>query len=244
MSLGKNKKRRCILVFVKAPEKGKVKTRLSKILGKTVALGLYKNFVADIIATLQTGRYTFRICFHPSDAEHKMMDWIGREYVLMPQRGNHIGERMANAFRKTFMDGFEHVLLIGTDLPDLPATVIDEAFKNLEKNAAVIGPAFDGGYYLIGFQSKTFLPAIFERIPWSTRQVFEKTIKIFEKNQYRVHRLPKWRDIDLYEDLKCFVAENVKDESLAKNTVEYLSRIGFTTTKWRKTFDEIVAKFD
>jgi rSAM/selenodomain-associated transferase 1 len=244
MGLGENKKRRCILLFLKAPERGKVKTRLSEVLGNGIALGLYQNFVADIIATLQTGRYNFRICFHPPDAENKVTDWIGHEYVLVPQWGNHIGERMANAFRKTFVDGFDHVLLIGTDLPDLPATVIDDAFESLEKNAAVIGPAFDGGYYLIGFQSKTFLPAVFEKIPWGTRQVFEKTIKIFEKNQYRVHRLPKWRDIDLYEDLKCFAAENVRSKSAARNTVEYLSRIGFTTTKWRKTFDEILVKFD
>ena len=231
MSLGENKKRHCVLVFVRAPEKGKVKTRLSKILGNGIVLGLYQSFVADIIATLHTGRHTFRICYHPPDAEHKVTDWIGREYVLVPQRGNHIGERMANAFRKTFADGFEHVLLIGTDLPDLPAAVIDEAFESLEKNAAVIGPALDGGYYLIGFQAVTFLPAIFESMPWGTQQVFERTIEIFEKNHLQVYRLPKWRDIDLYEDLKCFMAENAKGKSVARNTVEYLSRIGFTASK-------------
>jgi rSAM/selenodomain-associated transferase 1 len=237
MSLIENKKRRCVLLFTKAPERGRVKTRLSKILGDTTTLDLYRNFIADIIATLQTGRHTFRICFHPPDARQKIADWIGSEYMLMPQQGNHIGERMANAFRKTFMDGFEHVLLIGTDLPDLPATVIDEAFEGLEKNAAVIGPAFDGGYYLIGFQSNTFLPAVFERIPWSTQKVFEKTIKIFEKNHLQIHQLPKWRDIDLYEDLKCFAAENPKGKSVARNTAEYLARIGFTNPKWRKAFD-------
>ena len=231
MSLGENKKRRCVLVFVKAPEKGKVKTRLAKILGNGIVLGLYKNFVADIIATLQTGRHLVRICYHPPDAENKVTNWIGREYVLVPQHGNHIGERMANAFRKTFADGFEHVLLIGTDLPDLPAAVIDEAFESLEKNAAVIGPAFDGGYYLIGFQAVTFLPSIFESMPWGTQQVFERTIEIFKKNHLQVYRLPKWRDIDLYEDLKCFMAENAKGKSVARNTVEYLSRIGFTTYK-------------
>ena len=231
MSLGENKKRHCVLVFVRAPEKGKVKTRLSKILGNGIVLGLYQSFVADIIATLQTGRYTFRICYHPPDAGDKVADWIGRKYVLVPQRGNHIGQRMANAFRKTFADGFEHVLLIGTDLPDLPVAVIDEAFESLEKNGAVIGPALDGGYYLIGFQSNTFLPAVFERIPWGTQQVFERTIEIFEKNHLQVYRLPKWRDIDLYEDLKCFMAENAKGKSVARNTVEYLSRIGFTASK-------------
>lgn len=132
---------------------------------------------------------------------------------------------MANAFEKMFSKGYQHALLMGTDFPDLPGSIVDEAFKSLDNNDAVIGPTVDGGYYLIGFKSTTFLPQVFDDIPWGTEDVFEMTVKVFQKNKFKLHVLPKWRDIDTYEDLKFFYKTYSQKESSASNTAAYLASI-------------------
>jgi len=221
---GKN--RQCIIGFVKAPLMARVKTRLSQVLGEETVLDLYKCFVADVIATLNSGRHGIQIFYHPPEEKQKMHEWFGFELPLFPQQGKDLGERMANAFKQSFSTGFKQVLLVGTDFPDLPGSIIDEAFEALSANAAVIGPAFDGGYYLVGFNPDHFFPAIFKNMPWGTRHVFERTMTAFASKGIQVYVLPKWRDIDRYEDLEYFMEKTVKRKSVAKNTVEYLSAHG------------------
>ncbi|MGZ3614475.1 MAG: DUF2064 domain-containing protein, partial [Thermodesulfobacteriota bacterium] len=97
---------------------------------------------------------------------------------------------------------FKRVLLIGSDIPDLPLEFVDEAFKSLDEKDAVIGPSVDGGYYLIGFRDKTFLPRAFEKIPWSTEKIFDETMKVLENQKLTVHLLQPLRDIDTVKDLK------------------------------------------
>jgi len=218
-------RRRCALVFVKAPEKGKVKTRISKIVGPEIALNVYKRFAVDLIETLQNIDCNITICYHPSHAESCMTRWLGNSYKYLAQKGNNIGERMANAFIRSFSEGFHRVILVGADIPDLTAKIIDEAFSSLQKYPAVIGPALDGGYYLIGFDSKTFIPDVFQDISWGTDRVHEQTLTVFDKKSFQVHMLPIWRDIDTYEDLVHFYKINKKNRSAAQNTVSYLERI-------------------
>jgi len=243
---GKN--RQCIIVFVKAPLMGRVKTRLSQVLGEETVLDLYKCFVADVIATLNSGRHGIRIFYHPPEEKQKIQEWLGFELPLFPQQGKDLGERMANAFKQSFSNDFKPVLLVGTDCPDLPGSIIDEAFEALSANAAVIGPAFDGGYYLVGFNPDHFFPAIFKNMPWGTEYIFERTMNVFASKRVQVYVLPKWRDIDRCEDLEYFKEKTAKRKSVAKNTVEYLSAHGALfrgqEPKCRKTLDEIVMKFD
>ncbi len=217
----------CVILFAKAPEKGFVKTRLARTLGEDTTLRLYQCFVSDVMKMLKTEAYDFRTCFCPRHSETMMKNWLGKAHPLFPQRGKDIGERMANAFYDTFADGIRHALLIGTDIPDLPGKIIHEAFEQLENNDAVIGPAEDGGYYLIGFNADTFLPDIFQDMPWGTGDVFEKTLGVFRKNQRRVHALPTWRDIDTYEDLLVFVQANSGKAASAEHTLGCLARMGF-----------------
>lgn len=196
-------KNSCILMFVKYPERGKVKSRLSISLDVNKVLNLYKSFVLDLIDTLKKGKYYFKIFFYPQMAKEEISAWLGEEYSYKPQTGKDLGEKMMNAFKQTFEEGFQKVLIIGSDCPDLTNTVLHEAFESLKTHDAVIGPSFDGGYYLIGFKKKTFLPDIFEELEWGASTVFKKTMATLKKNGYAVHILQKWRDIDRIKDLLC-----------------------------------------
>jgi rSAM/selenodomain-associated transferase 1 len=212
----------CVIIFIKAPEKGTVKTRLAASLGDVPVLALYKAFVSDLMKMLKKGRYPLQISFYPPDAGAKIEKWLGRSYHLTSQRGDDLGERMMNSFREAFFQGFQSAVLIGSDTPDLPCSIIDEAFLSLKDHDAVIGPSIDGGYYLIGFRRETFLPATFEGIPWSTAEVFWKTTEILCDKQYRVHILPELRDIDTLHDLRIFFDEHKGKDFTESATMKYL----------------------
>jgi hypothetical protein len=224
MDLGKASSR-CVLLFIKAPEKGKVKTRLSTHLNDEITLNLYRCFVADVTESLKMAKYTLVIAFYPVKLKNKVISWLGAEYSYTPQVGRHLGERMENAFKYAFMEGFNEVLVIGSDIPDITPSVINKAFEALRNHDAVIGPCFDGGYYLIGFTIKTFLPDIFKGIQWSTERVFKDTMGVFSKKGYKVHVLPKLMDIDRIEDLMAFYKESKKMRCKYSKTLFYLSSI-------------------
>lgn len=214
----------CILVFVKLPEKGNVKSRLAKDLSEETVLTIYKNFVIDLLNTLKKGKYPYIITFLPPDAREQIKKWLGKRHVYMPQRGTNLGERMKNAFIGAFSKGFSNTILIGSDIPDLSYALIDQAIR-LQDHDAVIGPSYDGGYYLIGFRNDSFLPQIFEGIPWGTSTVFEQTMEIFLRNNYKVHTLPILRDVDTIDDLRDLFDRNRNTEFISSKTMEYLSQL-------------------
>jgi rSAM/selenodomain-associated transferase 1 len=216
---------RCIILFVKYPEKGMVKTRLSAGLGDETTQNLYKCFVSDSIGTLEKKRYIFKIAFYPPGSDEKIISWLGTEHSYITQLGRDIGERMENAFKETFLEGFKEVLVIGTDIPALTPSLIDKALKALKNSDAVIGPCYDGGYYLIGFRKEMFLSDIFKGIQWSTEGVFKDTMGVFKKKGYKVYVLPKLRDIDRIEDLRDFYKESKKMRCKYSKTLFYLSSI-------------------
>jgi rSAM/selenodomain-associated transferase 1 len=187
---------------VKSPQKGKVKSRLAAVIGDDSAVRLYKNLVTKMLSTIKKGTFPFAICFYPKKAEKTIKDWLGCEYRYIPQNGRDLGERMKNSFVEAFKMGSKRVVLIGSDIPDLPLEFMEEAFSSLKKKDAVIGPAYDGGYYLLGFKDKTFSPRVFEGMPWGTETVFDKTVQALKRLGQKVHTLPYQRDIDTAEDLK------------------------------------------
>jgi rSAM/selenodomain-associated transferase 1 len=191
-----------LLFFIKNPEKGKVKTRVASAMGDKMAMKLYRRFLLEMLSTLNRGTFLFYLCFHPENSLNDLKDWLGDYYLYTPQMGENLGQRMKNGFVEAFSMNFKRVVLIGSDIPDLPLEFIEEAFNSLGEKDAVIGPSFDGGYYLIGFRDKTFSPKVFEGIPWSTEKVFEETMKVLEKERLTVHTLQLLRDIDTIEDLK------------------------------------------
>jgi len=193
---------RCLLFFLRNPEKGKVKTRLASALGDEMAVRLYRRFLLETLFTLNRGTFLFYLCFYPENSLSDLKGWLEDDYLYMPQKGEDLGERMKNGFIDAFAMNFKRVVLIGSDIPDLPLEFIEEAFTSLQEKDVVIGPSLDGGYYLIGFKDKNFSLRVFEGIPWSTKRVFEETMKILKQEGLTVHTLQPWRDIDTIDDLK------------------------------------------
>jgi hypothetical protein len=213
----------CLILFVRFPERGKVKTRLAKDIGPQKAKVLYTYFVLDLLKTLNRDDLSITICFSPPGAGEDMKKWLGKRYSYMPQNGEDLGKRMKNAFEDVFRKDFREAVLIGTDIPDISDSIIEDAFY-LDKHDAVIGPSYDGGYYLIGFRKDTFLPGIFDEIAWGTERVFEKTMEIFTKNTYAVRTLSVWQDVDRLADLKALYQRNITTPFAESKTMLYLSQ--------------------
>ena len=214
----------CILMFVKNPERGMVKSRLASSIGDEIALDLYRCFVGDLMAMMIRTGYPYVVFFYPPDSRKKIVQWLGDTHILLPQRGDDLGERIKHAFLTIFSQSYRHVLLIGSDSPDLPGTLIEEAFLSLRDHGAVIGPSLDGGYYLIGFRADTFLPEVFDRMPWSTQEVFTRTIDILQEEDFLIHILPQWRDIDTFDDLKALYVNNRGSSFAGSATMRYIEK--------------------
>jgi uncharacterized protein len=209
-------------MFVRSPQEGTVKTRLTAVLDEATVLGLYRCFGSDLLEMLRRTAFGLRICFYPADAGTKVADWLGRGYVYVAQEGRNLGERMENGFRAAFADGFRRTVLIGSDCPDLPAEIVEEAIGCLASNDAAIGPATDGGYYLIGFRAGRLLKEAFAGVDWGTSTVFERTIDVLSKHGFSVHLLPQWPDIDTHEDLAAFMRKHALTPPGRLLTLDYL----------------------
>lgn len=214
-----------VILFVRSPERGKVKSRLAAAVGRKMALEIYKGFVLDILETLRRGRYPFRIFFYPGNSGERMIKWLGKDFMYSPQRGSDIGKKMGNAFVQSFSEGSERVVLIGSDIPDIPNSVIHKAFSSLDKSDAVLGPASDGGYYLIGFKNGSFLPDVFHGIPWSTPSVYRETTEVFRRSNYRVHILRQWNDVDTLDDLRALFTRNQDTDFRASRSMSLCKKI-------------------
>jgi rSAM/selenodomain-associated transferase 1 len=191
-----------LLFFIKDPRKGRVKTRLASAIGDKMAVKLYRRFLLEMLFTLNKGTFLFYLCYSPENSLDNLKDWLGDHYLYMSQGGENLGEKMKNSFVEAFSMSFKRVVLIGSDIPDLPLEFIEEAFTSLREKDAVIGPSFDGGYYLIGFKDQTFSPRVFDGIHWSTGSVFEETLKVLKQEGLTLHTLQPLRDIDTVEDLR------------------------------------------
>lgn len=222
---------KCLIVFVKYPQKGMIKSRLARHYDDNFVAGLYENFVFDILKTVEKGDYRLQIYFYPPEKEKEIKKLFSNDYKYRQQRGVDLGERMKNAFVDCFSEGFKFVVLIGSDFPDLPLKIIEDAFALLDSPSdAVIGPAADGGYYLIGLKTETFLPDIFFGLSWSTASVFSETVKILQACSHRTEILPEWHDVDTRDDLINLVERNKLTKFAHSKTMKYLmaSRNFFT----------------
>ena len=213
---------RCLLFLVKDPTRGAVKTRLARTVGDDIAKDLYKNFIHDMLSQLEKADYPFFVCVHPEDALERLKTLLGEKRQYLPQKGDDLGQRMEHCFRNAFSRGFRRVIVIGSDVPDLPEDTLGDAFRFLNTADCVIGPSFDGGYYLIGFRSDSLLPEAFRGIHWGTDRVLKKTTDTLRRHHLRTHLLRTWRDIDTVEDLKQFFETN-KHTSTCPRTMTYLN---------------------
>jgi rSAM/selenodomain-associated transferase 1 len=215
-----------ILLFVKYPEKGKVKSRLAADFGEDVTVCLYRAFIEDVCAMLTNEECTVDVFYHPLDRKHEIMNILGSEHAYVPQWGGNLGDRMKNAFFYCFSrTQAENAILMGSDIPDLTGEILHEACAALGTHDAVIGPSLDGGYYLIGFNRHAFLPRVFDDIPWSTDTVFARTMQIFHSHRRNVHHLAPWRDIDKIDDLRDLIQRHKTTDFSRSKTISYLREI-------------------
>ena len=195
-----------VLVFVKAPVPGLVKTRLARSVGDATAAALYAAFGLDMIRSLVESGLQVHVVFAPESPQSVYEDWLGRGYSMFPQQGDDLGERMADAFRHVFAQGAERAVLVGSDLPEMPPERVVDALTVLRGSAAVFGPAGDGGYYLAGFSKEGFEPRLFQGIAWSTDAVYSQTLKRMQELGVNAEELPVQRDVDTGEDLERLAA--------------------------------------
>jgi rSAM/selenodomain-associated transferase 1 len=190
-----------ILLFVKAPTPGQVKTRLASTLGPENAAALYRAFVLDFLVTLRKTGYPLTVLFHPEEARESVREWLGGDLELRAQEGLDLGHRLDHAFRHTFRRGAKKILALGGDTPDLPESMLHEAFSALSRTSAAVVPALDGGYAAIGFAAEGYCPEAFRGISWGTEVVLEQTLAILAARKTSISVLPPWPDIDTPADL-------------------------------------------
>ena len=192
--------KRILIIFAKEPKKGKVKTRLSGHLSQQGSLALYKELLKNTVELARQVKCSKRIVAYDSNGNSApFLKKLASDFEFYKQNGEDLGVRMFNAF-KTFLKNNTKALIIGSDSPNLPKSYINRAFDKLDKHDVVLGPAFDGCYYLIGF--KIPCKEIFKNIKWSSNSVFERTLAKAKRLKKKVAILGFWHDIDRPEDLK------------------------------------------
>ena len=191
-----------LIIFIKNPVLGKVKTRLAATVGNDKALeiyGLLQSHTNKVTRSLIEDKWLF----YSEQVEVNDL-WDNDRYHKQVQHGDNLGEKMLNAFQHCFDLGYEKVCIIGSDMMDITTSIIENAFLQLETNDAIIGPAIDGGYYLLGMK-KLHTP-VFLNKDWSTESVFTNTLADFKKNDLAYYTLPFLNDIDTEEDWKDFLS--------------------------------------
>ncbi|MEQ9624941.1 TIGR04282 family arsenosugar biosynthesis glycosyltransferase [Coleofasciculus chthonoplastes] len=191
-----------LIIFTRYPEPGKTKTRMIPALGEKGAAKLQRQMTENTLAKAKKLQ-----AFHPVSVEihfaggnqQLMQAWLGADVIYYQQSEGDLGKRMASAFEKSFAAGMTGVVIIGTDCPDLNPQIMAEAFKFLETQDLVLGPAQDGGYYLIGL--RRLIPELFVGIHWGTSQVRQQTVEIADNLGLAIASLPILHDIDRPEDL-------------------------------------------
>lgn len=187
-----------LIIFARHPELGKVKTRLASAIGDEKALKVYRlllDHTKNITAELNCRKFVYY-----SDQVEEYDLWNAPGYTKRQQTGNDLGERMLNAFKELFEQGFKNIIIIGSDCYQLKNMVVKEAFELLDSCEVVIGPTFDGGYYLLGMNH--LVPELFYNKVWSTAQVFKKTIQDLELLKLSFTTLAQLHDVDVVADLE------------------------------------------
>jgi rSAM/selenodomain-associated transferase 1 len=198
-----------LLVFARLPERGKVKTRLAESLGDDGALAAYQTMLRDLLSSIgqSSAETEIEILWAPTEAANgeTLRRAFGDVSTAM-QTGATLGDRLSMAFsERFFFHATQKIIAIGVDDPRLPRVLIDHAFALLDSCEWVIGPAEDGGYYLIGCRAAAFDPEIFAEIEWGTASVFAATMRRIAEWQSSVAVLPERWDVDVVEDWKRYL---------------------------------------
>ncbi|MDF0643111.1 MAG: TIGR04282 family arsenosugar biosynthesis glycosyltransferase [Nitrospira sp.] len=222
-----------LIIFAKAPIAGEVKTRLCPPLTHDEAATLHGSFVLDMLERTKLAMDKWKLPFDrylacaPSSQHVFFKILEARHRVrLIDQLGADLGARMREACSKTFGCGHKRLVLVGTDVPTVPLEHYRKAAALLEEHDVVLGPAQDGGYYLLGLAKR--VDGLFDDIPWSTGQVFRRTCERAEALGLRVAWLPEWRDVDTIDDLIVLIEAGARDMTLPKAERQFSARTAGT----------------
>lgn len=191
-----------LAVFARAPRLGQVKTRLSPPLTPEQCLELHRALVEDTLEQLRRVRRPelekMLLLSEPLEEGETLR--VPDDFAQAIQSGGSLGERLASLFYTSFRRGVSRVVVLGSDSPTLPMDVVHDAFDHLENGKVIVGPAEDGGYYLIG--SSEWIPEMFQSIDWGSSRVLEQTVESLTAKNLDVDRLVSWYDVDRPEDLE------------------------------------------
>lgn len=195
---------RSLLLFARYPVAGKVKSRLGPRYTPAEALALHRALLADSLdllndAAARSSAAPFLYLSEPGELDAELSGRLGAAYLAV-QKGLDLGARLAGAFEERFSAGFRQVVVLGSDSPHLPPERVVRAFEEMEKQQVVVGPARDGGYYLIG-ATRLHLE-LFREIPWGTAQVYRETVRRARKEGITLASLPAWDDVDTPESVR------------------------------------------
>ena len=205
-----------LLVFARLPELGRVKTRLGESIGAERALAVYEAMLRDLLRSVGTSGadVDVEIMWAPTAAANaETLKRAFGAHTLAMQTGATLGDRLAMAFsERFFFHRTQKIVAIGVDDPKLTRALVIDAFALLECCDWVVGPAEDGGYYLIGCRGAVFDPSIFRDVPWGTDAVLGMTLDRIAVAQNTVATLPTRYDIDVIDDLRRFARENAESD--------------------------------
>ncbi|MCW3091541.1 MAG: glycosyltransferase [Ferruginibacter sp.] len=186
-----------LIIFIRNPVSGKVKTRLAKTIGNEKALTVYNRLLTH---TRQVTQYLSCDKFlYYSDTIDENDNWQNELYQKKLQPDGDLGQRMSGAFTQLFEKGYDKLIIIGSDCLELDKSIINKAFEMLSDNEVVIGPSSDGGYYLLGM--KSYFPDVFLNKQWSTSTVLKDTLQDLTVAQISVAKLEILNDVDEEKDL-------------------------------------------
>ena len=212
------------MIFLRVPRLGHVKTRLVNSLGEKTATDLYCLCADNVLrASSELPRKIQRYIFYTgTDDEAEVTRWAGQQYSFASQIEGNLGKRIEHAFRTVFREHSHRAILLASDVPDISAELIDYAISSLDRYDIVIGPTYDGGYYLLGMNK--LHEQLFRDISWSTEVVYRQTMSIADKSGLSVHSLPWLFDIDTEEDIHRWM-QTARNDS--HPFMRYMKNIGY-----------------
>jgi uncharacterized protein len=200
---GKTMPKNKLGIFVRSPVAGEVKSRLSPAVDAHQARDLYLAFVADLVARLESSKHRPTI-FLSGEPTPELASILDPRWPVEPQSEGTLGDRLVAAFAHLLRGPGERAVIVGSDSPDIPIPFLKRAFHALKHRDVVLGPAVDGGYYLIGLRA--LAPRLFHGIHWGSSSVFDETLDAIERERLSLSVLPPWYDVDDPAALRFFAS--------------------------------------
>ena len=221
--------RKRLIIFTRYPEPGKTKTRMIPELGAEGAADFQRRMTDHLVSKIKTliKQRSLAVEIRFEDGSERLIrNWLGPSFSYRHQGRGDIGRRMERALGDGFQDGYASIVIIGSDIPDISSEIIHQAFEELQKNNLVLGPAGDGGYYLIGMQKADqdqAYPELFKAINWGTNQVLSQTLAAANQLEIGYALLDTLKDVDRPEDLKVWNrALRSESDSTAKKCISII----------------------